>query len=210
MIAGWWGWAGVGIFVGLVFGIAFFPWVASPFGPGIPFLNPKVAKLFFTVSQFLRGKGMLVKRASGVYEIGTYDGDAKEVVLSDTRLLIDPKRTRWGLFGKRAFGITWEPGTDLHQRVARDEVDKDNASLSLTHPFLDQTDGGGYPINMAAVHRIFRGTNDADAITRTEEKSKAKHGGGDTTFDDKWMAAFIVLMLLLGSFTSWFMLGGLG
>lgn len=191
MIFGLWGWAILAGVVGMIPGLLFFPWIASPVGPGLWILSAPIARVFLTISQYIRGAGVLVKRASGEYEIGTYLPERELVQLTDRKLAVDGKQTRWGLFGKKRFGITWEPGTDLHERIKRDDT---------------PTDGGGWPVNMGAAHRFLEGTNDADAITRTEEKAKAKYGGGDKTLSDLTMVALIVMMLLLGSLTSYMML----
>lgn len=194
MIGGLWGWAAVALLIGFIPGITLFPWLASPVGPGLWVISTPFARIFFTVSQIIRGAGVLTKLRSNRYEIGLYDPDGEQIYVADRRLDIDAEDIKWGLFGKRPFGLTWEPGTDFHERVKRDEA---------------ATDGGGLPVNMAAAHRYLRGANDSDAISRTEDKAKANYGGGDTGFSDTKMAVFIVIMLLLGSFTAFFMLGGL-
>lgn len=196
MIGGMWGYAAIGLLAGIIPGLLLFPWLASPFNL-IPYFSKIAApftRVFLTVSQFIRGAGVLVKRSNGSYEIGTYLPDKEVVQLSDRTMALDAEQTRWGLFGKKAFGVTWESGTDLHNRIARDEA----------------TDGGELAIDMGAAHRAMEGSNDADAISRTEEKAKAEHGGGDETLGDKAMVGLLILMVLLGSFTSWFMLGGMG
>lgn len=192
MIGGMWGWAVVALLIGFIPGLLFFPWLASPIGPGLWRLSPPMARIFMTVSQYIRGAGVLVKRASGEYEIGTFLPNRDAVKLSNTVLPIDAKETRWGLFGKKPFGITWEPGTDFHERIQRDDP---------------AANGGGYPINMGAAHRYLRGANNADAITRTEEKAKANYGGGSKALGDMTMAILIGAMLLMGSLTAFFMIG---
>lgn len=194
MIGGIWLWAIVGLVAGVIPGILLFPWLASPFGPPLWKVATPFSRIFLTVSQFIRGRGVLVKRSKGSYEIGTYLPDQEAVQLTDGTMDITADTTRWGLFGKKAFGVTWEPGTDLHNRIAQDNA----------------TDGGGLAVNMGAAHRTLKGANEADPISRTEESAKAEHGGGDEALGDKAMVALIIMMLLLGSFTSWFVLGGLG
>lgn len=181
----------IALLVGFIPGLLLFHWLASPFGPGIPLMGEAFARIFMTVSQVIRDAGVLVKRASGEYEIGTYIPERGQVMLTDGTMPIDEDSTRWSLFGKRKFGITWEPGTDLHNRIARDV----------------ETDGGELPINMGAAHRYMRGVNDSDAITRTENKAKAEYGGGSDQLSDLTMALLVGLMLLLGSMTTWLMLG---
>lgn len=88
--------------------------------------------------------------------------------------------------------MTWEPGTEVHERIAVGET--------------YHTDGGGYPVNMGALHRFLRGTNDADAISRTEEKAKAEHGGGSNGLSDLTMAVLVAAMVVMGSLTTWLML----
>jgi hypothetical protein len=190
----YWTWALVAFLIGVLPGLFFFPWIRSPFAPGLWKLSTPMARVLLTVAQFLRGRGIMVKRANGRYEIGKYDEENQEAILSDKRVPVDPERTKWGLFGKKPFGITWEKGTDLHNRVS-ENVETDGG------------DGDGEYINMAAVHRILRGANDADAITRTEEHAKAEYGGGTSGISDLGMAILIMVMLLLGSATAWFVLG---
>jgi len=187
-------WALVAFMVGLLPGLFLFPWLRSPFAPGLWKLATPMTRVLLTVAQFLRGKGIMVKKANGRYEIGKYDEENQEAVLSDKRVPVDPERTKWGLFGKKPFGITWEKGTDLHKRVS------ENAAP-------DGGDDGGEYINMAAAHRILRGANESDAIDRTEEHAKAEYGGGSDGISDMGMAILIGVMLLLGSATAWFVLG---
>lgn len=192
-----WTQALIGLLIGVVFGVTLFPWLASPFSPGLWKLATPFTRIMLTVSQFIREKGVLVKTKSGDYEIGTYvpesDG-GPAVQLPDRTVEADPDGIEWGLFGKKPFGLTWEPGTPLHNRVSNTETLGETA-----------TDGGfsSLNINMAAVHRHLRGANESDAIDRTEEHAKAEHGGGDTGFSDKLMAGLIILMLVMGSATSY-------
>lgn len=178
---------------GLVPGVLLFPWVTSPFGPGLLFLDEPFARIHFTISQFIRRAGVLVKRASNDYELGTYLPETNEVLLSDRRLPVDDEKLSWGLFGKRKFGVTWEFGTDLHRRI----TPADESML---------TDGGGErTVNVAAGHRYFRGSNDADVISRTEEAAEAEYGGGEE-LSTTVMGLLVGLMLFLGSMTTWLML----
>lgn len=178
---------------GLVPGVLLFPWVTSPFGPGLLMLDEPFARIHFTISQFIRRAGVLVKRASNGYELGTYLPDSQEVLLSDTRVPIDDDQLSWGLFGKRKFGVTWEFGTDLHRRIAP-------ADESVA------TDGGAErTVNVAAAQRYFRGVNEADVISRTEEAAEAEYGGG-TELSTGMMGLLVGLMLFLGSMTTWLML----
>lgn len=176
--------------VGIIPGLFLFPALASPFVPaGLWILSTPFAKVFHTIAQVIRGAGVLVKRKSGVYETGIYDADREQVYLGDRWLDVDTDRLRWALFGKRRFGVTWEEGTDFHDRIRRD---------------ADGTEG--VAVNMGAAHRFLRGTNDADAITRTEEASKANYGGGDEELSFLVMAALLLFSAMLGSFTSYVML----
>lgn len=177
-------WVIVALLVGVLVGAGLFPLFASPFGPGLWKLAPPFARIFHTVAQVIRKQGVLVKRKSNEYELGIYDRERDSVYLSDGWHdgLLDASQDRWALFGKRPLAVTWEPGTDLHRKVERDTA----------------TDGGGHPIDMGAVHRYLRGTNDADAITRTEEKAKAEYGGGSDGFSDMQMVGLMVLMVVLG------------
>jgi len=188
----------IAMFIGVLPGLFLFEWLASPFGPSLWVLTTPFTRVFLTLSQFIRGKGVLVKRKSGEYEIGTYvnPNDAEPYIqLSDSTLAVDAERMVWGLFGKRDFGLTWEPGTDLHELVANRED-----PLAFAY-------GGDMSINMAAVHRYLDGANEADAITRTEEHSKAEYGGGSDGISEKAMAGLVILMILMGTMTSYFMLG---
>jgi hypothetical protein len=201
MIGGLWGWAVIALLVGFIPGILFFPWVASPLGPGLWKLSPIMSRIFLTLSQFIRdtespqmGAGVLVKRSTNEYEIGTYLGNGL-IQLSDRSIAVDTDRLRWGLFGKKPFGLTWEPGTDLHERIMPEDGE------------VIEDGDGGWPVNIGAAHRYLRGTNDADAITRTESKSKAKYAGGADALGDMTMAILIGAMLLLGSLTTFLMLG---
>jgi hypothetical protein len=180
--------------VGFVPGLLLFPWLASPVGPGLWKLSTPFTRIFLTVSQFIRKKGVLVKTSDGYYEIGTFvdeDGEAR-ALLSDRTVPLDFEELSWGLFGKRPFGVTWEPGTELHQRISVDDP--------------AQADGGGYAVNVGALHRYLRGANDESAITRTEEKAKAEFGLGDNQLSDLTMGILVGTMLLLGSLTTWMML----
>lgn len=179
--------------VGFVPGLLLFPWVTSPFGPGLLMLDEPFARIHFTISQFIRRAGVVVKRASNDYEFGTYLPESNEVLLSDTRVPLDTEQLSWGLFGKRKFGVTWELGTDLHRRImpSGEEV---------------ATDGGGErTVNVAAAHRYFRGSNDADVISRTEEAAEAEYGGGEE-LSTPMMGLLVGLMLFLGSMTTFLML----
>ena len=178
--------AGIALTAGALLGVALFPWAASPLpGPGFKLMGGAFGRIFLTVSQMIRGKGVLVKRANNAYEIGTYDADTESIVLSDGRFdAFNADATRWTLFGKRPFAVTWEPGTDLHRRVRTGDGD----------------------INMGAAHRLMRGGTEADAITRTEEDAKAKHGGGSDGLSDLVMAVLVGAMLIMGSLTTFFML----
>jgi len=184
-----------GLLVGIIPGFLLFEWLASPFGPGLWKLATPFTRIFLTVSQFIRGKGVLVKRATDEYELGSYIPESEggpAVQLSDKRLSVDPDNIRWGLFGKKGFGLTWEPGTSLHSRVSDGQATGSTA-----------TDGGldRLKINMAAVHRYLRGSNESEAIDRTEEHAKAEYGGGSTGMSDTVMAVLIIVMLLLGAAT---------
>lgn len=191
-MVGVWGIAVIASLIGFIPGLVWFHWLASPFPPSILIGKEAFARIFLTISQIIRRQGVLVKRKTGEYEIGTYLPDTEEIVLTDRRLPVDADELVWGLFGKRHFGLTWEPGTDFHQRIQRD----DGAA----------TDGGGLPIDMGAAHRYLRGVNDSDAITRTENKAKAEHGGGSDGISDLWMAILIGVMLVLGWLTTFIML----
>lgn len=186
-MVGLWGIAAIATLVGLLPGLMMFPWAASPFGFGVPLMNEAFARIFMTESQIIRDAGVLVKRATGEYEIGTYLEDTHEVLLSDTRLPVDPESLKWALFGKRRFGITWEPGTEFHQRIQRD---------------AGSTDGGGLPVDMAAAHRLLEGVNDSDTITRTESKAKAEHGGGSDGLSEMTMAILVAAMCVMGFLTT--------
>jgi len=186
----------IGLLIGTVFGITLFPWLASPFSPGLWKLSTPFTRIMLTVSQFIRGQGVLVKTKDGEYQMGTYIPEAKggpAVQLDDRTIEADPDRIEWGLFGKKPFGLTWEPGTPLHRRAS--DTQTPDATLA---------DGGleKLKLNMAAVHRHLRGTNESDAIDRTEEHAKAEFGGGDSGFSDTLMAVLVMLMLLMGALTS--------
>jgi len=170
--------------VGFIPGVLLFPWLASPFGPGLSILSEPFARIHLTISQVIRRAGVLVKRRSGEYEFGTYLEESGTVVLSDARLEVDAEETNWGLFGKRPLGLTWEKGTPLHRRV------KSRA---------EDTDVG---VNMAAAHRYLRGSNHGDAIFRTEEKAEAEYGGGGDGITGMTMGLLIGLMLVLGGLTA--------
>lgn len=176
----------VPMLAGILLGLFLFPIFASPFGPGLWILAPMFARIFHTVAQVIRKQGILVKRSMNNYEFGIYDSEKNAVYLDgDWREdLLDADQTRWALFGKRPLGVTWELGTDLHQKVRQDDP-------------LD--------IDMGAVHRYLRGVNESDAITRTEEKAKAEHGGGSDGFSAVVMVVGIVLMIMLGVLTTFFM-----
>jgi len=177
--------------IGFLPGLLFFQWLASPMGPGLSVFSPLFARIFLTVSQFIRGKGVLVRRGNGRYEMGTYIPEENAVQLTDKKLPLDADELEWRIFGKKPFAITWEPGTELHQLIAHDEP------LSA--------DGGEYEINMGAAHRHFRGANDSEAINRTEEHAKAKYGGGSDGLSDRLMVFLIIIMLLLGTLTGFVM-----
>lgn len=199
MALGVWQQALLGLAIGFVPGLLLFPWLTSPFSPGLWKIATPFARIFMTVSQFLRGKGVLTKLKSGEYEIGTYipESDGGPAIrVSGREIPVDPDRIRWGLFGKKAFGVTWEPGTDLHERIA---------STDGPDPLAPVTDGGEetMTVNMAAAHRYLKNTNNAHAISRTEEHAEAEYGGGDQRLSDKVMAGLIALMMVLGSATAY-------
>lgn len=195
-----WMQAAIAVFVGLIPGLTLFIWLASPFGPPTWVLTEPFTRIFMTVSQFLRGKGVLVKCRDDKYRLGMYtetDRGDPVALVEGREIPLDEDSLVWGLFGKKPFGVTWEAGTSLHQRI---RADADGEAM---------TDGGeGLAVNIAAAHRYFEGCNDADAISRTEEHAKAEYGGGETALSDKQMAGLIALMMLLGSVTSWFMVAG--
>jgi len=177
----------IGLAVGFLPGVLLFPWLASPFGPGLSILSEPFVRIHLTISQVIRRAGVLVKRQSGEYEFGTYLDDGT-VVLSDARLEIDDEKTNWGLFGKRPLGLTWEEGTPFHRRIK-------------TH--VDDAEVG---VNMAAAHRYLRGSNHGNAIFRTEEKAEAEHGGGGDGITGVTMALLVGLMLVLGTLTAGLMI----
>lgn len=184
--------------IGFIPGLTLFPWVTSPFGPGLWVLSEPFARIHLTISQFIRRIGVLVKRADNNYEIGTYLPEPGEVLLSDRRLEIDDERTSWGLFGKRKFGVTWEVGTDLYDRVTATSEEADAEAVA---------DGGdGITVNINAAHRYMERSNEADAISRTEEQAEAKYGGGGEELGGLTMAMLIAVMLVLGSMTTYVML----
>lgn len=195
-MVGMWTQAAIGLLIGLLPGLTLFIWLASPFGPSIPYLNTVFARVLLTVSQFIRGNGVLVKRKNGNYEIGTFVDDEAEPYIQATNaeIPVDPDNLTWGLFGKKDFGITWEPGTELHQR------------MQVTDPLAD---GGkrGYEVNMAAAHRYLEGTNEMASIERTEEHAEAQFGGGNQGFGTKMKIAYVIVMLLLGILTTFLAMG---
>jgi len=170
----------IALFVGLLPGLFFFEWAASPFGPGIPLMNTNFGRLFLTLSQFLRGRGVLVKRNTGRYELGTFIPETNAVQLSDRTLSVSEKDLRWRIFGKKPFAVTWEEETDIHELAMEDSHD----------------------INMGAVHRHLEGSNDDDAINRTEEHSKAEFGGGEQEIPQKIMIGLIILLMMMGVITA--------
>lgn len=189
-----WGQVAIALLAGAIPGVVLIPALASPFGPPLGPLSAPLARVLLTVGQFIRGAGVLVKRASGEYEIGTWipaEDGGPAVQLSDRRLPVDPDRITWGLFGKKRFGITWEPGTELHERAA------------LTDP----ADDGDFAVDMGAVHRYLRGANEMQPIDRTEEHAAAEYGGGDDKMSDRVMAVLVIVMLLLGTATGYVMVG---
>lgn len=188
-----WTVAALAVIAGFVPGVLLFPWITSPFGPGLLMLDEPFARIHFTISQFIRRAGVLVKRSSNEYEIGTYLPDDDEVLLSDTRLPVDEDRLSWGLFGKRKFGVTSELGTDFWRRITpRGEG-------------MAADGGDEVTVNVAAAHRQLRGANDADVISRTEEAAEAEYGGGEE-LSTSVMGLLVGLMLVLGSMTAWVML----
>jgi len=44
----------IGLLIGSVFGITLFPWLASPFSPGLWKLSTPFTRIILTVSQFIR------------------------------------------------------------------------------------------------------------------------------------------------------------
>jgi len=203
-LAGIWGQALLGFLVGVIPGFLLVVFLASPFVPGLWILTEPVARVLVTLSQFIRGRGVLVKRASGHYELGTYipardspDG-APCVQLSETTLPVDGDALRWGQLGRKPFGLTWEPGTELHERAVPTDENGD--------PLADGCDAEP-TVNVDAVHRYLRGVNEEGAISRTEEHAKAEYGGGPTRISDKVMAVLIVVMMLLGTVTGYLMVG---
>lgn len=196
-----WKVAYIALVVGFVPGLLLFPWIASPFAPGLWVLSDAVTRIHFTISQIIRKAGVLVKRSSNEYEHATYLPDDDAALCADgTKVPIDDDRTSWGLFGKRRLGLTWEPGTDLHERVRANRRNGGDAE--------SVTDGGEdeLALNMGAAHRYFEGANDADVISRTEEKAEAEHGGGGDELSGLAMAMLIAFMLFLGSMTTFLML----
>jgi len=174
-------WIVVSLLIGLIPGLLFFEWAASPFGMGIPLMNTNFARIFLTLSQFLRGRGVLVKRNTGRYEIGTFMPEENAVALSDGVLDVSDKDLRWRIFGKKPFAVTWEEGTDLHELAMGDDP---------------------HEINMAAIHRHLEGSNNDDAINRTEEHSKAEYGGGEQPISSKVMIGLIIFLMILGVLTA--------
>jgi hypothetical protein len=157
-----------------------------------------------TISQVIRGRGAIVRRQDGSYEHGTYDPKRSCVQLSDTTVPVDNNDLSWGLFGKRPLTLTWEAGTDIHERVRTDS----------TEPGLvPVTDGGAHrlrdrdlEIDMGAAHRLLRGVNESDEISRTEEKAEAEYGGAGDDLDGVLMGVLVGVMLVLGTLTTFMML----
>jgi hypothetical protein len=168
-----------------------FPWFASPFGPGLWIAAEPFARILLTASQMVRGRGVLVRRATGEFEFGTYLDDTHAVQLSDTQLALAPEDDlEWGWFGKRRLGLTWEHGTDFHRMIR----DTDNT----------RADGGesdAISVDIGTAHRMLKGTNNADVISRVEENAEAEYGGDNTTLSGIVMALLVGLMLVLGSLT---------
>jgi len=193
--------------LGVLPALAFFPWITSPFSPGLWVLSAPFARIHLTLSQVIRKAGVLVKRSSNNYELATYDADSEEAVVSDGRVPIDESSTRWGLFGKRKLGLTWELGTDIHERIRAGEPEDAPAVSNGATPRETAADGrGSVPVSLNAAHRLFRGVNEAETITRTKEQAEAEHGGGEDGLDGLMMAGLVMMMLLLGSATTYFML----
>lgn len=194
-----WGIALIAMVLGFIPGILLFPWVTSPFGPGLWVLSGPFARIHYTISQVIRRQGVLVKRASDEYEHATYLPDEEVALCADgTRISIDEGRTTWGWFGKRRLGVTWEFGTSFYDRItAAPEDDSGEAAADGS---------GGRRVSLNAAHRMLRGVNEADVISRTEEKAEAEYGGGGSELGGLTMAMLVALMLLLGSFTTFFML----
>jgi hypothetical protein len=185
----------VAMLAGIIPGVTFVIWWASPFAPGAWKLAEPVARLLFTLSQYIRGKGILVKLKDDTYRIGTYveEEDGGPAVAVDGRQIdLDGEEITWRLLGRKPFGVTWEPGTMLHQIIEGGEA---------------ATDGGGYPVDLGAFHRHLEGTNSSEAIDRTQEHAKAEFGGGSTKLGDWTMVALIVFMMILGTLTSYLMVG---
>jgi hypothetical protein len=182
----------VGLLLGLLPGLAMMPLFASPLFPmGLWVLSDPFARIQLTISQVIRRDGgVLVKRAAGRYEIGTYLPESDEVLLEDTRIKIDASKLNWGLFGKRRFAATWEEGTDVHEQI---RVDDDSADDEIK-------------VNMGALHRMFQGSNNADVISRTEEQAEAEYGGGDQGISETAMAVLVAVMLVLGALTTGLMI----
>lgn len=194
-MGGVWGWAFVALLIGFVPGLLFFVWVTSPFGPGLWKLSPMVSRLLLTVSQFIRGRGVLVKLKGDKYRVGTFvpESDGGPAVAVEGRTIpIDPDTLKWGLFGKKPFAVTWEPGTDLHEMIGNPDAAEADNELG---------------IDMGALHRHLEGGNNSVAIDRTEEHAKAEYSGGEETLSEMVMAVLIIAMLLLGSMTSYLMIG---
>lgn len=198
--------------VGILPGVTLFPWITSPFGPGLWVLSTPFARIHFTISQVIRKVGVLVKRSSNDYEFGTFVPEDEEAIVSDGRVPVDEASTRWGLFGKRKLGLTWEFGTDVYERITVDQADESqqrpDAAVSDASGMGDAVaDGRGrVSVSLNAAHRLFRGVNEAETITRTKEHAEAEYGGGDDDLGGLMMALLVMLMLLLGSATTYLML----
>lgn len=189
-----WKIAFIATIIGFVPGVTLFPWLTSPFGPGLWLLSEPFARIHLTISQFIRRAGVLVKRSSNEYEIGTYLPESGEALLSDGRVDVDEDRTSWALFGKRRFGVTSELGTDLYER------------FKATDSGSAVADGGDeVRVNLNAAHRYMEGSNEIEAISRTKEAAEAQFGGGEE-LGTLTMGILVGLMLLLGSFTAMLML----
>lgn len=179
--------------LGFLPGLTLFPWVTSPLGPGLWMLSQPFARIHLTISQFIRRAGVLVKRSTNEYEIGTYLPESGEAMLSDGRVDVDENRTSWALFGKRKFGVTASLHTDLYERLKADDTAGARA------------DGGQARVNLNAAHRYMEGSNEIEAISRTKEAAEAQFGGGEE-LGTLTMGILVGVMLMLGSFTAMMML----
>lgn len=187
--------------VGLVLGIGLMPAMATPFVPSPPQkggILQQFIKIYMTISSmileasvfYLKGGGQYVRKRVEI------DGDTVSFVVNGTRETWDGAKQRFVTFGRRPLGLAWSEDHPMYQAILKDQ---------------DVETDGGQPVelvNMDHLHRMLRSVNQLRTIDAAVKDAKDEYGGGDDGPGTFMILGIAIFMMMLGSLTVWFAMGG--